>query len=98
MIRNGKLTSLPNEQKEPDAPGEVEKQRDCISWIPEEVKNRKEGAKRLSLHPRSLYAPPLEHRMWRRPVFSRRPPDEGRSKPPGQAHEDEGEHVVHGRW
>ena len=44
-------TGLPDYQKEPDAPSQIQKQRNRIAGTPQQIKHSVEGAQHLSLDP-----------------------------------------------
>lgn len=92
------LTSLPNQEEEPHTPGEIQQQRHCISWVPQQIDHGKEGAVHFALDPAVLDPRVVQRRMRGRVVRARRAPDEGCGEAPGEPDEDEAEDVVEDGW
>lgn len=91
-------TGLANEEKEPDAAGEVEHQRHGIARVAQQVDDTKEGAVEGAPEPARLDGRAVEDggvgRVWL--VGAGGAADEGRGEAPGEADEEEAEDVVYG--
>lgn len=91
-----RLTSLANEEEEPDAAGEVEDKRDGIARVAQQVEDGEEGGVEPGAEPALLDGGGVEQRVRRGLVGAGGAADEGRGEAPGEADEDEAQDVVDG--
>lgn len=91
-------TGLANEEKEPDAAGEVERQRHGVARVAQQIDDGEEGAVDGAPEPARLDGRSVEDggagRVWL--VGAGGAADEGRGEAPGEADEEEAEDVVYG--
>ncbi len=92
----GELTSLANEEKEPDAAGEVKDERDGIARVAQQIEDGEEGGVEPGAEPALLDGGGVEQRVRRGLVGAGGAADEGRGEAPGEADEDEAQDVVDG--
>lgn len=92
-ILKRKLTRLPNQQEEPDAPRQVDDQRDSVAGVPEQVDHAEEGPVQPRAQPAGPHGRHLEDRVRRRHVRARCRADEGCREAPGEPDQEEAEHV-----
>lgn len=92
----GVLTSLANEEKEPDAAGEVQDKRDGIARVAQQIEDGEEGGVEPGAEPALLDGGGVEQRVRRGLVGAGGAADEGRGEAPGEADEDEAQDVVDG--
>lgn len=88
------LTSLANEEKEPDAAGEVEQERDGVARVAQQVEGGEEGGEEAGPEPASRDRGVVEEWVRARLVGAGGAADEGGREAPGEADENEGEDVV----
>lgn len=91
-----RLTSLANEEKEPDTAGEVQDKRDGIARVAQQIEDREEGGVEPVAEPALLDGGGVEQRVRRGLVGAGGAADEGRGEAPGEADEDEAQDVVDG--
>ena len=68
LTARGELTSLPNQQKEPNTARQINDQRDSISRIPKQIHDPKERSIDFALEPTILDSFGVQDRMWKRLV------------------------------
>lgn len=89
-------TGLANEEKEPDAAGEVEHQRHGVARVAQQIDDGEQGAVEGAPEPARLDGRAVEDGVGRGLVGAGGAADEGRGEAPGEADEDEAEDVVDG--
>lgn len=92
------LTRLPNQQKEPHAPREIDQQGSRISRVPQQIHHREERPVHLGLEPASAHRVRVKGRMRGRMVVLRGFADEGRREAPSDPDQRETQNVVQGPW
>jgi len=88
------LTSLPNQQEEPNTPRQINNQQNRISRIPQQMHNPKESPIHFVLDPTIHNSRRRENGMRRRFVGAGCSSDEGGGEAPGDADEQEAEDVA----